>query len=63
MSGTDRTVMTAGPLLDIVDDEWRADTLPEDGVRRPPPPNLPRPLEPRSRLGRFPLGARDAALS
>jgi hypothetical protein len=31
MSGTDATVMVAGPLLDIVDDEWRADTLPEDG--------------------------------
>ena len=25
--------MVAGPLLDIVDDEWRADTLPEDGER------------------------------
>ena len=32
MSGTDRTVMPAGHLLDIVDDEWRADTLPEDGA-------------------------------
>ena len=26
-------MMVAGPLLDIVDDEWRADTLPEDGER------------------------------
>ena len=32
MSGTDATVLVAGPLLDIVDDEWRADTLPEDGA-------------------------------
>jgi len=45
MSGTDRTVMTAGPLLDIVDDEWRADTLPEDGAisrAGAPPPRRPR---------------------
>ena len=58
MSGTDRTVATAGPLLDIVDDEWRADNLPDDGARRSPTPNLPRPLDPR-----FPLGSRDAAPS
>jgi hypothetical protein len=31
MSGSDSTVMVAGQLLDIVDDEWRADTLPFDG--------------------------------
>ena len=31
MSGSDSTVMVAGQLLDIVDDEWRADTLPVDG--------------------------------
>lgn len=35
MSGTDATVMVVGPLLDIVDDEWRADTLPEDGESAP----------------------------
>ena len=31
MSGSDSTVMVSGQLLDIVDDEWRADTLPFDG--------------------------------
>ena len=34
MSGSDATVTVAGPLLDIVDDEWRADTLPFDGQSR-----------------------------
>lgn len=28
-------MMVVGPLLDIVDDEWRADTLPEDGESAP----------------------------
>ncbi|ACO66569.1 predicted protein [Micromonas commoda] len=36
MSGSDATVTVAGPLLDIVDDEWRADTLPFDEIPLPP---------------------------
>ena len=32
MGGSDATVSVSGALLDIVDDEWRADTLPDDGT-------------------------------
>ena len=55
MSGTDRTVMPAGHLLDIVDDEWRADTLPEDGAfpSRVATPTAPTSLPACSRT--FPL--------
>tara|TARA_B100001142_G_scaffold191154_2_gene190246 strand:+ start:1174 stop:1389 length:216 start_codon:yes stop_codon:yes gene_type:complete len=43
MSGTDATVMAyrTGALLDIVDDEWRADVLPFDEIEIPPGISVP----------------------
>ena len=41
MSGSDATVMVAGQLLDIVDDEWRADVLPFDEIEIPPGISVP----------------------
>lgn len=62
MSGTDATVLVAGPLLDIVDDDWRADTLPEDGERTATPRRRPTACRPawegkkhRTYYVRFPL--------
>jgi hypothetical protein len=54
MSGTDATVLVAGPLLDIVDDEWRADTLPEDGAPKLKTSKCPIPVRPPSPSPRSP---------